>query len=63
MPSIVQAKAVSALGRAGRMEAGLRCTPVWVVGRAAGAQDYLQSLLSGVLAAEDVVAEAGGAHE
>ena len=63
MPSIVQAKDVSALGRDGRMDAGLTCTPVWVVGRAAGAQDYLQSLLSGVLAAEDVVAEAGGAHE
>jgi hypothetical protein len=61
MPSTVQAKAVSGLGRAGRMGGRLGRTPVWAVGRVAGAQDYLQSLLSGVLAAEDIVAEAGAA--
>jgi hypothetical protein len=54
MPSTTAGKVLTGLSGSGRLTHGGRPCPVWVVGRAAGAQDYAASLISGVRAAADV---------
>jgi hypothetical protein len=45
---------VEGLSPGGKMQPDGRRTPIWIVGRAAGASDYLDSLSSGLQAANDV---------
>ncbi len=47
VPLVVQALAVAGLGDAGRACVGGRSLPIWVIGRAGGAPDYVASLDSG----------------
>lgn len=60
MPLTVTAKVVVELTDAGRLprrngdDSAAACEPVWIVGRSAGAEDYLASLLSGVRGGLDV---------
>jgi hypothetical protein len=54
VPLVVRALAVAGLGDAGRACVGGRSLPIWVIGRAGGAADYVASLDSGVRAAVDI---------
>jgi hypothetical protein len=54
MALTVTGLAVSELSVAGRMRVGEEARPVWVIGRSAGARNYVASLLSGVRAADDI---------
>jgi hypothetical protein len=56
MPLTVSGMTVAGLGDAGRMHVHGRPTTGWVVGRAAGAPDYVASLVSGMRAASEIVA-------
>jgi hypothetical protein len=59
MSAVVSADVVAELNEGGRMWYQGRLSSVWVVGRAAGAPDYAASLLSGVVAAQDVARSLG----
>lgn len=63
VPVRVVAQVVANADRSGRLSTTSGALPVWVVGRAVGAEDYLQSLASGVSAARNIVAVFGGGDE
>ena len=54
MPSHVTAQIVAGLDETGRLSCSGQPVPVWVIGRAAGAQDYTTSLASALRAAHDI---------
>jgi hypothetical protein len=54
LPMTVVGMVVKDLGQAGRMLLDGVRAPIWVIGRAAGASDYLDSLSSGLKAASDI---------
>jgi Glucose inhibited division protein A len=60
VPLVVQARAVTGLGDAGRAWVEGRPLPLWVIGRASGAADYVASLSSGVRAAVDIASVLDG---
>lgn len=60
MPLTVTAAVVRNVSLSGRLDTLQTCGRIWVVGRSAGAEDYVESLASGVRGGRDVVAELGG---
>jgi hypothetical protein len=60
MPVSIAAKALSDLSADGRACLGSSARPVWVVGRAAGAESYAESLFTGVRAAAEIARFLGG---
>lgn len=60
VPVTVSARVVTNVGENGRLSPIDDSPPVWVVGRSAGAVDYLESLASGVRGALEIAAVYGG---
>jgi hypothetical protein len=54
MPLVIRGATVAGLSATGRLSSHGAPTPVWIVGRAAGAPDYVSSLASGLRAAGDI---------
>jgi hypothetical protein len=54
MPLTAKGMVVRGLSGTGRMRCDGELAPIWIVGRAAGAEDYVDSLASGVQTARDI---------
>jgi hypothetical protein len=63
MPLSVTASVVTNLSASGRLAALAAQGLIWTVGRSAGAEDYLESLASGVRGGLDVAAVLGGGRD